>query len=153
MTSRAASAALLAVGALVAACERVPQPTGAVGPQVLVSAGLVGTWSMDCTVAASRANPYVIYVVPASGDPAEQFVARDPKLDRVTPMRDIRELEGQLVEWTQKVADKTVTVAVKVEGARQRLWRSELSDGTIFVSGGAFRGGSQTPWFNKCEGG
>lgn len=134
-------------------CERLPAPTGATGPQVLVSAGLVGTWSFDCASGASRENPYIVYTVPQTGEPAEQFIARDPKLDRVTPLRNIRELEGKLVEWTQRVADKSVTVIVQVEGQRQRLWRSELSDGTIFAASGAFRSGAQTPWFNKCSGG
>jgi len=144
---------LLVVACLVVACERLPAPTGAAGPQVLVSMGLVGTWSFDCASGASRVNPYIIYTVPQTGEPAEQFIARDPKLDRVTPLRNIRELEGKLVEWTQRVADKSVTVIVQVEGQRQRLWRSELSDGTIFAVSGAFRSGAQTPWFNKCSGG
>lgn len=144
---------LIAAALIVAGCERLPAPTGAVGPQVLVSAGLVGRWAVDCAADASRENPSIVYAVPQTGDPVEQFVARDPKLDRVTPMRQIRELEGKLVEWTQRVADKSVTVIVQVEGRRQRLWRSELSDGTVFVSQGAFSGGAPTPWFNKCTGG
>lgn len=143
----------LAGAVLAAACERLPPPTGAVGPKVLVSNGLVGTWAFDCASDASRENPYIIYTVPQSGDPVEQFIARDPKLDRITPMRNIRELEGKLVEWTQRVADKSVAVIVQVEGRRQRVWRSELSDGTVFVSEGAFSGGAQSPWFNKCAGG
>lgn len=123
------------------------------GPQVLVSTGLVGTWAFDCAADASRENPFIIYTAPQSGEPAEQFIARDPKLDRITPLRNIRELEGKLVEWTQRVADKSVTVIVQVEERRQRVWRSELSDGTVFVTQGAFSGGAQSPWFNKCEGG
>jgi hypothetical protein len=113
----------------------------------------VGTWAFDCAADASRENPFIIYTAPQSGEPAEQFIARDPKLDRITPMRNIRELEGRLVEWTQRVADKSVTVIVQVEGRRQRVWRSELSDGTVFVTQGAFSGGAQSPWFNKCAGG
>jgi hypothetical protein len=144
---------LLAVALLAGACERLPSPTGAVGPKVLVSTGLVGTWAFDCAADASRENPFIIYTAPQSGEPAEQFIARDPKLDRITPMRNIRELEGRLVEWTQRVADKSVTVIVQVEGRRQRVWRSELSDGTVFVTEGAFSGGAQSPWFNKCAGG
>lgn len=144
---------LLAIACLAVACERLPAPTGAAGPKVLVSTGLVGTWSFDCASGASRENPYIVYTVPQTGEPAEQFIARDPKLDRVTPLRNIRELEGNFVEWTQRVADKSVTVIVQVEGRRQRLWRSELSDGTMFASAGAFRSGAQTPWFNKCSGG
>jgi hypothetical protein len=144
---------LAAISALVVACDRGPKPTGTVGPQVLVMSGLAGTWAVDCALDASRENPYIRYTVPASGEPAEQFIARDPRLDRTTPMRNIRELEGQHVGWTQRIADKSVDVIVKVEGARQRVWQSILSDGTVFVSDGKFGNGAETPWFNKCAGG
>lgn len=136
-----------------AGCDALPRPTGAVGPGVLVSSGLSGTWAIDCAADASRSNPYIIYSVPASGEPAEQFLARDPRLDRTTRMRDIRALEGQMVAWTQRVADKSVDVIVQIEARKQRVWRSVLSDGTIFIAEGRFGSGQDTPWFNKCAGG
>ncbi len=144
---------LAVLSCMVGACDRGPKPTGAVGPRVLVTSGLAGTWAVDCALDASRDNPYIVYGVPASGDPAERFIARDPRLDRTTPMQNIRELEGQHVGWTQRIADKSVEVIVKVDGARQRVWQSILSDGTVFVSEGKFGNGADTPWFNKCAGG
>jgi hypothetical protein len=145
---------ILSVACIYAAgCEDLPKPTGAVGPGVLVASGLTGTWAVDCASDASRNNPYIIYSVPDTGEPAEQFLARDPRLDRTTRMRDIRALEGQKVAWTQRVADKTVDVIVQVEAQKQRVWRSVLSDGTIFIADGRFGSGQDTPWFNKCAGG
>ena len=144
---------LIAVCLYAASCEDLPKPTGAVGPDVLVASGLSGTWAIDCASDASRSNPYIIYSVPVTGEPAEQFLAHDPRLDRTTRMRDIRALEGQKVAWTQRVADKTVDVIVQVEAQKQRVWRSVLSDGTIFIADGRFGSGQDTPWFNKCAGG
>ena len=138
---------------LVCACSEGPRPTGDKGPAVIVKLGLQGKWALDCAADFSRQNPYMIYAVAGVGDPTEQLMARDPRLDRVTPLRDIVELEGGLVQWVQKAADGLVTTVIKVEGSRQKTWSAVMSDGTVLVSDGKFNGGSQTPWFNKCAGG
>lgn len=138
---------------LVCACSEGPRPTGDKGSAVIVKLGLQGKWALDCAADFSRQNPYMIYAVAGVGDPTEQLMARDPRLDRVTPLRDIVELEGGLVQWVQKAADGLVTTVIKVEGSRQKTWSAVMSDGTVLVSDGKFNGGSQTPWFNKCAGG
>ncbi len=138
---------------LVCACSEGPRPTGDKGPAVIVKLGLQGKWALDCAADFSRQNPHMIYAVAGVGDPTEQLMARDPRLDRVTPLRDIVELEGGLVQWVQKAADGLVTTVIKVERSRQKTWSAVMSDGTVLVSDGKFNGGSQTPWFNKCAGG
>lgn len=136
-----------------AACSGGPRPTGITGPPVITKLGLEGKWALDCAADFSRQNPHVIYALPAAGAPTEQLLARDPRLDRVTPLNDIVELEGGLVQWVQKAAGGQVTTIIKVDGSRQKTWKAVVTDGTVLVSEGAFNGGSQTPWFNKCAGG
>lgn len=138
---------------LLAACGGGPKPTGAQGPEVIERVGLKGRWALDCAADFSRQNPHMVYALPANGPPTEQLLARDPRLDRVTPLMDIVELEGNMVQWVQKAANGTVTTIIKVEGDRQKTWHALTSDGTVLVADGAFNGGSQTPWFNKCAGG
>ena len=120
---------------------------------MIVKLGLQGKWALDCAADFSRQNPHMIYALSDAGDPTEQLLARDPRLDRITPLRDIVELEGGLVQWVQKAAGGQVTTVIKVEGLRQKTWSAVMSDGTVLVSDGMFNGGSQTPWFNKCAGG
>ena len=145
--------ALLVLLPLVAACGGGPRPTGAKGPDVIARLGLEGRWALDCAADFSRQNPHMIYALPNNGPPTEQLLARDPRLDRVTPLTDIVELEGGMVQWVQKAASGTVTTIIKVDGPRQKTWHALMSDGTVLVADGAFNGGSHTPWFNKCAGG
>ncbi len=145
--------ALAIIVAGLAACSDAQRPTGARGSGVITKLGLQGKWALDCASDFSRQNPHMIYTVPAVGAPTEQLLARDPRLDRVTPLSDIVELEGGYVQWVQKAADGQVTAVIKVEGLRQKTWNAVLSDGTVLVSDGKFNSGSQTPWFNKCAGG
>jgi hypothetical protein len=143
--------AIIAVG--LAACGDALRPTGATGAAVITKLGLQGKWALDCAADFSRENPHMIYNVPSVGAPTEQLLARDPRLDRVTPLSEIVELEGGFVQWVQKAAGGQVTAIIKVEGLRQKTWNAVMSDGTVFVADGKFSGGSQTPWFNKCAGG
>jgi len=135
------------------ACGEALHPTGAKGAVVITKLGLEGRWALDCAADFSRQNPHLIYAVPAAGDPTEQLLARDPRLDRITPLRDVTELKGGFVQWVQKAAGGQVTAVIKVDGLRQKTWNAVMSDGTVLVSDGNFNGGSPTPWFNKCAGG
>lgn len=145
--------ALAIMAVSLAACGDAQRPTGAKGGGVITKLGLQGKWALDCAADFSRENPHMIYAVPVTGEPTEQLLARDPRLDRITPLSDIVELEGGFVRWVQKAADGQVTAVIKVEGLRQKTWNAVLSDGTVLVSDGKFNSGSQTPWFNKCAGG
>lgn len=146
-------AAISVLLVLVSACGGGPRPTGDKGPAVIAKLGLQGKWALDCAADFSRQNPHMIYALPSAGAPTEQLLARDPRLDRITPLRDIVELEGGLVQWVQKAAGGDVTTVIKVETSRQKTWSAVMADGTVLVSDGKFNGGSQTPWFNKCAGG
>lgn len=151
--SRTSAGLTLFAALSLAGCEAPLKPTGLEGVPVLEKLGLLGRWAFDCAVDASRENPTIVYAVNSAGVASEQFMARDPRLDRNTPLSGIMELEGGHVQWSQKAGSSRVTVILKVEGARQRTWSAVLADGSVFVSGGQFNGGRETPWFNKCAGG
>jgi hypothetical protein len=78
------------------ACESGPRPTGEKGPAVITKLGLEGKWALDCASDFSRQNPHMIYTVPAVGSPTEQLLARDPRLDRVTPAQRYRRAGGRI---------------------------------------------------------
>ena len=131
-------------------CDRLPPPTGANGPSVLVKHGVVGRWAFDCSKAAGVDNPNLIYVISASGDPTEQVVI-DAKHDRTSKLQAIVELEGGYVQWEQRAGEGAATIVTKIDGKRMQTWHATHSDGTLLVDKGRYSGGSETPWFTRCD--
>jgi len=143
---------MLAVAAFVlvlAGCDRMPGPTGATGPSVLVKDGVVGRWALDCAKPVSLENPHLLYSLPSSGGASEQ-VLMDAKHDRTTPLQDIAELEGGFVQWSQKAGQGLATIVTKIDGSRLHTWHAKHSDGTLMVDKGHYAGGSEVPWFSRC---
>lgn len=141
---------LLVAAAALGGCNRLPAPTGATGPSVLVKMGIVGHWALDCGRPQGIENPSLTYMVPPSGDPTEQ-VLMDAMHDRITSLQSIIELEGGFVQWSQKAGQGLATIVTKIEGTRMQTWHASHSDGTLMVEKGHYAGGSTAPWFSRCN--
>jgi hypothetical protein len=71
--------------------------------------------------------------------------------NRSSQLDDVKALPGGFVQWTVRAGDTRVTVMTKLEANRLKVWSSMADDGSIFIKDGNFSGGSEAPWFNKCE--
>lgn len=147
-SARTVVALVLIAGGL-SACNRLPAPTGATGPSVLVKDGVVGRWALDCAKPFSVENPHLLYSLPSSGGASEQ-VLMDAKHDRTTTLLDIAELEGGFVQWSQKAGQGLATIVTKIDGSRLQTWHAKHSDGLLMVEKGHYAGGSEVPWFSRC---
>lgn len=140
---------LLVLAACGSPAPRVAQTVGE-GSAVLENAGMVGRWAQDCMRPYAATNVYLVYAAPSDGMPTEQ-VLLDPLRNRTAQLDEVKALPGGLVQWTVRAGDTRVTVVTRLEGGRLKVWSSTADDGTIFVKDGNFSGGSEAPWFNKCE--
>ena len=131
-------------------CGPVYEPTGVVGVEALVRSGLIGHWAINCDVEFTEKNPHLIYAVPEKGDPTEKLLM-DALRNRTTPLRDIRELKGGMIEWTQPLHEGSVKVVTRISKGRQKTWSSTLPTGTIVIDQGQYDGGGEVPWFNRCS--
>lgn len=140
----------LAANLFLVQCGAAVEPTGVVGKEALIRAGLIGHWAVNCDAEFTTENPHLIYAIPEKGDPTEKLLM-DALRNRTTPLREIRELKGSMIEWTQPLHDGSVKVVTKIEGRRQKTWSSVLSTGAVMIDRGAYEGGGEAPWFNKCD--
>jgi hypothetical protein len=111
---------------------------------------VLGRWAFDCARPFGNDNPYLTYAISASGE-ATEHVQMGPKRDRVTKLENIAELEGGLVRWSQKAGEGIATIVTKIEGRRMQTWHASHSDGTLMVDRGHYAGGSEVPWFDRCD--
>lgn len=131
-------------------CGPALEPTGVLGAEALVRSGLIGHWAVNCDAEYTTENPHLIYAISDKGDPNEKLLM-DQIRNRTTPLRDIRELKGNMIEWVQPWPGGTMKVVTKVEGRRHKTWSSVLSSGATVVDQGRYEGGGEALWFNKCD--
>ncbi len=141
--------AFLFLAACGSSAPRVSQAPGE-GSAVLESAGMVGRWAQDCMRPYAANNVYLVYEAPRDGLPTEQ-VLLDPVRNRTSQLDNVTALDGGFVQWTVRAGDTRVTVVTRLDANRLKVWSSMADDGSIFVKDGNFNGGSEAPWFNKCE--
>ena len=117
---------------------------------VLVAAGVVGTWAQNCDKAPARENAYLIYTAPADGPPTEQLVM-DKDLDRTNPLSEVRLLSADKLHWVQADGEGSFTIVNLIERMRLKTWSSIDAKGKVYIHDGVFSGGAdEAPWFNRC---
>ena len=117
---------------------------------ILKQFGMLGRQAIDCTAPYSRSNPHVIYSVSPQGN-VTRTLKMDPSLDGTFPMRNLRLLAPDRLQFeeTGRRAEFIVTL-VKI-GGKFRSWQSVQADGKVLIQDGKFlSSGSPTIAFEKC---
>ena len=119
---------------------------------LLAKIGHLGTWAVDCTRAASKENPYVIFVPSNAGYPT-RILKMDSSIDRTSEIRDVRLLEDNKVKYwmmgSSELDNREITIVFL--GSRLRAVEAVDAKGTKYVTDGK-TSQSETPWFQKCQG-
>ncbi len=118
---------------------------------VLKHFGMFGKLAVNCAAPASSSNPHLFYLVSLEGKITYTLKVLNPGLDGTFPMRNLRLLAPDRLQYqlTQRQSEVTITVA-KTAG-KFRSWSSVLADGTVLIADGKFsKTGSPTIVFEHC---
>jgi len=119
---------------------------------VLKQFGMFGELAVNCAAPASSSNPHIFYLASPQGKVTYTLKMMDPELDGAFPMRNLRRLAPDRLQYqlTQRQSEYTVTM-VKIAGKFRSL-RSVRADGAVIIADGKFpKTGSPTIVFTPCR--
>jgi hypothetical protein len=118
--------------------------------------GLLGTFAMDCTKAASRANFYFVNRLMDADHVQRDQMSGPTTRDAVIIIDKISEVKSNEVAWSGTRDGKPQDGVWRIErkGDSMRAQGIEATwDGKKQISGGKWaNGGGEVPWLNKCGG-
>jgi hypothetical protein len=114
--------------------------------------GLAGTWAPDCTKAASRQNPHVVYRLPGP-DRLERETMIEPgrSFDVSVALSAVESSPGELtIAW--KTSEGGITNRISVQqGLMQALDSIRESGEKLIVNGRRTRDNTESPRFKRCS--
>ena len=121
------------------------------GVDALKRFGMLGRVAVDCSAPDSPRNPHQIFAVARGGNITRTFKTNNPKFDAALPLRNVRMLTPDLLQFeeTGRASELTVTM-IKIDG-KFRNWHSIQADGTVLIADGKFAdSGRPTVAFRSC---
>jgi hypothetical protein len=117
---------------------------------VLKQFGMLGRLAVDCTAPASGSNPHTTFAVSPQGK-VTYTLKMTPDLDGTFPMRNLRLLAPDRMQYQQTGRQSELTITVARIAGKIRSWRSVRADGTVLIADGKFpKTGSPTLAFTYC---
>jgi hypothetical protein len=116
--------------------------------------GLVGTWALDCSQPASPQNEHGVYSISNDGsldltdDDGPQYQSNRYNFSQGLTL-DSGKLQLDGVFFGDNLAQHTVLE--KNASGQMRVFGNVDGSGKILVQNGAFPGGGEPPWMNKCS--
>ena len=143
--------AKLAVLSLVGLLGIIAPAASASDGDVLKQFGMLGRQAVDCAAPASGSNPHLIFSVSPQGK-VTRTLKMDPELDGTFPIRNLRMVGPDTLQFDETARRSEYTIAVVKIGGKFRSWRSVRADGTILIADGKFpKTGAPTLAFTKCR--
>ena len=138
--------ALLALFALLG-----PTPAAASDADTLERFGMLGTFAVDCAAPASRSNPHLVYAATRQGN-VTRTLKMEPGLDGTFPMRNLRLLGPDRLQYEETGRRAEFIVTVARIGDKFRSWQSVQADGKVLIQDGKFPdSGAPTLAFERCR--
>jgi hypothetical protein len=113
--------------------------------------GMLGRLAVDCSAPHSQSNPHQVYAVSPSGAVTRSMRMDNPALDATLPLRNVRMLTSDLLQFEELGRASTLTVSIiKIDG-RFRNWNSTQANGVALIVDGKFTdSGRPTTAFTFC---
>ena len=112
---------------------------------------MLGHFAIDCTVAASAANPHLIYAISPKGEVTRTLEMAKPELDGTFAISKMRLLAPDRLQFKDVGRRNSFTVSIIRSGIKFRSWKSIRDDGEVIIEDGKFRkSGSPTLVFEPC---
>ena len=117
---------------------------------VLKQFGMLGRFALDCAAPASSNNPHTAFAVSPQGR-VTYTLKMTPDLDGTFPMRNLRLLAPDRLQYEQTGRQSELTITVARIAGKFRSWNSVRADGTVLIADGKFpKTGSPTLTFTFC---
>jgi hypothetical protein len=118
---------------------------------VLKQFGMSGKLSVNCAAPASSSNPHLFYLVSPQGNVTYTLKMMDPALDGTFPMRNLRLLAPDRLQYQQTGRQSELTITLVKIAGKFRSWHSVRANGTVLIADGKFpKTGSPTIAFESC---
>jgi hypothetical protein len=118
---------------------------------VLKQFGMFGRLAVNCAAPASSSNPYLFYLVSPLGKVTYTLKMMEPRLDGTFPMRNLRRLAPDRLQYQQTGRQSELTITVAKTAGKFHSWSSVRADGTVLIADGKFpKTGSPTIVFERC---
>jgi hypothetical protein len=112
--------------------------------------GMLGRLAVDCAAPASSSNPYTTFAVSPQGQ-VTYTLKMTPDLDGTFPMRNLRLLAPDRLQYDQTGRQSELTITVARIAGKIRSWRSVRADGVVLIADGKFpKTGAPTIAFAFC---
>ncbi len=126
-------------------------PAAAADGDVLRRFGMHGRLAVDCAAPASSTNPHLVYAVSPQGQ-VTRTLRMDPSLDGTFPMRNLRLLAPDRLQYEETGRRAEFVITVARIGGRYRSWQSVQGDGKVLIQDGKFpESGAPTLAFEVCR--
>ena len=117
---------------------------------VLKQFGMLGRFAVDCAAPASSSNPHTTFAVSPQSK-VTYTLKMTPDLDGTFPMRNLRLLAPDRLQYEQTGRQSELTITVARIAGKFRSWSSVRADGTVLIVDGKFpKTGSPTIAFTFC---